>query len=219
MTSVDVSVVGSGANGSIVAHEVARAGFRVLVLEAGHMLPIGASLSTVQNGRDDAVLVRSPAGTLMPFEQPWSVSAPGGGMTLYAGIAFRYRSDFDAEAHVAGDALDPIWPIDYADLRPDYEELELRMEVARLAGADSLEPPSDGAVLPPHGCRAGIDPKASAVDRWGRVHDIDNVYGTDRRFFPYPGGVNPTFTMQANALGLLTEPSRSWSDRPRPENR
>ncbi|WP_027583759.1 GMC family oxidoreductase [Bradyrhizobium sp. Ai1a-2] len=148
--AVDVCVVGSGASGSTVAHEIARNGFRVLVLEEGRRLPPGASLATVQSSMDDA-LVRSPPGGLMPFGRPWTVSALGGGMTLYAGIAFRYRTvDFDARAHVAADALDPVWPIDYAELRPYYEELERRMGVARLAGADPLEPPSDPAVLPPH---------------------------------------------------------------------
>ncbi|WP_024520477.1 GMC family oxidoreductase [Bradyrhizobium sp. Tv2a-2] len=148
--AVDVCVVGSGASGSIVAHEIARNGFRVHVLEAGRTLPPGATLATVQSDVGNA-LVRSSIGTLTPFGRPWSVSALGGGLTLYAGIAFRYRSaDFDARAHVAADALDPAWPIDYAELRPYYDELELRVGVARLAGADPLEPPSDPAVLPPH---------------------------------------------------------------------
>ncbi|WP_316395633.1 GMC family oxidoreductase [Bradyrhizobium sp. 33ap4] len=52
------------------------------------------------------------------------------------------------------------------------------------------------------GCRAGVDPTQSVVDRWGRVHDIDNVYVADGGFFPYSGGVNPTFTIQANALRI-----------------
>lgn len=124
MTSnaVDVCVVGSGASGSIVAHEIARNGFRVHVLEAGLKLPTGASLATVQNDNDTA-LVRSPTGTLRSIGWPWTVSTLGGGMTLYAGIAFRYRKvDFDARAHVAPDALDPVWPIDYGELRPYYEE-------------------------------------------------------------------------------------------------
>lgn len=153
MTSdaVDVCVVGSGASGSIVAHEIARNGFRVHVLEAGLRLPTGASFATVQNGIDAAALVRSPTGTLRPIGWPWTVSALGGGMTLYAGIAFRYRKvDFDARAHVAPDALNPVWPINYDELRPYYEELEQRIGVARLAGADPLEPTSDPAVLPPH---------------------------------------------------------------------
>ncbi|WOH69910.1 FAD-dependent oxidoreductase [Bradyrhizobium sp. BWA-3-5] len=109
----DVCVIGSGASGSIVAHEIARNGFRVLVLEEGRKLPPGASLASVRRGMNDA-LVRSPPGALTPFGRPWTVSALGGGMTLYAGIAFRYRTvDFDARAHVAADALDPVWPIDY----------------------------------------------------------------------------------------------------------
>ncbi|MDA9409724.1 hypothetical protein XH98_36040 [Bradyrhizobium sp. CCBAU 51745] len=148
--AVDVCVIGSGASGSTVAHEIAQSGLRVLLLEAGRALPAGASLANVQSSMDSA-LVRSAPATLTPFGRPWTVSALGGGMTLYAGIAFRYRTiDFDARAHIATDALDPAWPIEYAELRPFYEELEHRMGVARLAGADPLEPPSDPPVLPPH---------------------------------------------------------------------
>ncbi|MFO0565759.1 MAG: GMC family oxidoreductase [Polyangiaceae bacterium] len=50
------------------------------------------------------------------------------------------------------------------------------------------------------GCRAGTDRATSVVDPWGRVHDLDNVYVIDGGFMPYPGGVNPTLTIQANAL-------------------
>ncbi|WP_018458204.1 FAD-dependent oxidoreductase [Bradyrhizobium sp. WSM4349] len=168
--SVDVCVVGSGASGSIVAHEIARKGFRVLVLEAGRTLPAGASLATVRNGVDDAALARAPTGTLRPLGRPWTVSALGGGLTLYAGIAFRYRTvDFDARAHVAADALDPVWPVDYDILRPYYEELEQRIGIARLAGADPLEPPSDPAVLPPHRYSLQGELIATAGGRLGRL--------------------------------------------------
>ncbi|MGL3104753.1 FAD-dependent oxidoreductase [Bradyrhizobium sp. BR 1432] len=171
MTSnaVDVCVVGSGASGSIVAHEIARNGFQVLVLEAGQALPAGASLKSVQRGFGNA-LVRSPSGTLIPRGRPWTVSALGGGMTLYAGIAFRCRAvDFDARAHVAADALDPVWPFGYGELRPYYEELERRMGVARLAGADPLEPPSDPALLPPHKYSLQGSLIATAGRRLGRL--------------------------------------------------
>jgi paromamine 6'-oxidase/6'''-hydroxyneomycin C oxidase/2'-deamino-2'-hydroxyparomamine 6'-oxidase len=46
------------------------------------------------------------------------------------------------------------------------------------------------------------------VDSWGRVHDTDNVYVVDGGFFPYAGGVNPTFTIQANALRISAEITR-----------
>ncbi|WP_375784715.1 FAD-dependent oxidoreductase [Bradyrhizobium sp. Pha-3] len=166
---VDVCVIGSGASGSTVAYEIAQHGLRVLLLEQGRALPPDASLASVQNGMDTA-LVRTAAGTMTPFGRPWTVCALGGGMTLYAGIAFRYRTiDFDARAHVAGDALDPTWPISYAELRPFYEELERRMGVARLAGADPLEPPSDPPVQPPHQYSAQGRLIADAGGRLGQL--------------------------------------------------
>jgi choline dehydrogenase-like flavoprotein len=52
------------------------------------------------------------------------------------------------------------------------------------------------------GCRAGRDPAHSVVDVHGRVHDLDNLYVFDGGYFPFAGGVNPTFTIMANALRL-----------------
>ncbi|WP_284454737.1 GMC oxidoreductase [Actinomadura madurae] len=52
------------------------------------------------------------------------------------------------------------------------------------------------------GCRAGDDPACSVVDRDGRMHDLENVYVVDGGFFPYPGGVNPTLTILANAVRI-----------------
>ncbi|WP_341846156.1 GMC family oxidoreductase [Streptomyces caeruleatus] len=72
-------------------------------------------------------------------------------MALYAGISFRLRGvDLDARAHVAPDALDPAWPIGYADLRPFYDRIERCIGVAREPGADPLEPPGPPAVMPAH---------------------------------------------------------------------
>jgi choline dehydrogenase-like flavoprotein len=52
-----------------------------------------------------------------------------------------------------------------------------------------------------HGtCRAGNDPKTSVVDGESRVHEIDNLWVIDGAFMPFPGGVNPTLTIQAHAL-------------------
>lgn len=54
-----------------------------------------------------------------------------------------------------------------------------------------------------HGtCRAGDDPRTSVVDRNGKLHSLDNVYVADGSYMPYPGGVNPTLTIQANALRI-----------------
>lgn len=64
-----------------------------------------------------------------------------------------------------------------------------------------------------HGtCRAGRDPRRSVVDPTSRVHDVDNLYVADGSFMPYPGGANPTLTIQAHALrtARFVERSRPW---------
>ncbi len=52
-----------------------------------------------------------------------------------------------------------------------------------------------------HGtCRMGDDPTTSVTDGNGRLHDTDNVYVGDGAVLPFPGGANPTLTIQAVAL-------------------
>ncbi len=50
--------------------------------------------------------------------------------------------------------------------------------------------------------RMGNDPASSVTDRWGRLHDIDNVYVADGSVFVSSGGFNPTLTIMAHALRL-----------------
>jgi choline dehydrogenase-like flavoprotein len=48
--------------------------------------------------------------------------------------------------------------------------------------------------------RMGVDPSRSVVDRWCRAHDVPNLYVTDSSVFVTSAGVNPSLTIQANAL-------------------
>ncbi len=50
--------------------------------------------------------------------------------------------------------------------------------------------------------RMGDDPGTSVVDRWGRMHDIDNVYVADGSVFVSSGGFNPTLTIMALSLRM-----------------
>ncbi len=50
------------------------------------------------------------------------------------------------------------------------------------------------------GCRFGDDPKQSVLDRYCRVHDLDNLYVVDASFMPTGGSVAHTWTIYANAL-------------------
>ena len=48
--------------------------------------------------------------------------------------------------------------------------------------------------------RMGDDPQTSVMDKWGRSHDIPNLYAVDGSLFVTSGGTNPTSTIAALAL-------------------
>jgi choline dehydrogenase-like flavoprotein len=50
--------------------------------------------------------------------------------------------------------------------------------------------------------RMGHDPETSVVDRWGRMHELDNVYVADGSVFVSSGGFNPTLTIMALSLRM-----------------
>ncbi|MFP9085357.1 GMC oxidoreductase [Streptococcus equi] len=55
-----------------------------------------------------------------------------------------------------------------------------------------------------HGtCRMGTSSSNSVVDKNCKVHDIANLYIVDGSVIPYSSGINPTLTIQANALRVV----------------
>ncbi|WP_068859940.1 GMC family oxidoreductase [Perlucidibaca aquatica] len=50
--------------------------------------------------------------------------------------------------------------------------------------------------------RFGDNPETSVCDRWGRLHDVDNVHVIDASLFPTFPGFNPTLTIFANSLRI-----------------
>jgi choline dehydrogenase-like flavoprotein len=48
-------------------------------------------------------------------------------------------------------------------------------------------------------CRMGDDPQTSVVDRYCRIHDVDNVWVVDGSVHVTNGGFNPSLTIQAIA--------------------
>ncbi len=59
------------------------------------------------------------------------------------------------------------------------------------------------------GLRMGSDPRTSVCDRWGKFHDLDNLYCVDGAVFPTGSGYNPTPTIIAMALrtaGAIVSP-------------
>lgn len=57
--------------------------------------------------------------------------------------------------------------------------------------------------------RMGSDPRKSVVNRYGRAHDVQNLYIADSSVFVTSGGVNPTSTLQAIALYIANHIANS----------
>jgi choline dehydrogenase-like flavoprotein len=52
--------------------------------------------------------------------------------------------------------------------------------------------------------KMGNDPATSVVDRFGRAHDVPNLYIVDGSVFPTSTGANPTATICALAKRTAT---------------
>lgn len=102
----------------------------------------------------------------------------------------------------------PYVVLDYRTHPRDGARLEYLVERAtqlvREAGATFVrrQPTGyEGGSCHFHGTvRGGDNEQTSVADNSGRLHDVDNVYVGDGGFFPFPGAVNPTLTIQAHAL-------------------
>jgi choline dehydrogenase-like flavoprotein len=49
-------------------------------------------------------------------------------------------------------------------------------------------------------CLMGVDPSDSVVDRWGRAHDVPNLWIVGSSVFPTSATANPTLTLAALTL-------------------
>ncbi|MFC5862350.1 GMC family oxidoreductase [Acidicapsa dinghuensis] len=71
-------------------------------------------------------------------------------------------------------------------------------EVMQAAGATEVVQEARYAHLV-GACRMGSDPRTSVVDKFGRSHDIPNLFVCDGSLFPTQGSANPGLTIQALA--------------------
>ncbi len=93
------------------------------------------------------------------------------------------------------------------------------MEVMWAAGAEEVvQEPRYAHLI--GGARMGDDPRTSVCDRFGRTHDIPNLFCCDGSIFPTQGAANPGLTIQAMAARtanyLITQRDTVLAGRPAP---
>ena len=147
--SVEVLVIGSGVAGSTVAAELADAGFDVLTLEAGPKIELKDMVSSqiwarrLKWGGPPFIGEGNFTGAYN-FGMGWGTG--GAGLHWYANWYRFHEADF-RERTLYGKGLD--WPIDYAELRPYYDEAQKYFGVSGDISQESWAPPADPYPMPP----------------------------------------------------------------------
>jgi choline dehydrogenase-like flavoprotein len=142
----DVIVIGSGAGGGAAASVYAKAGRRVLVVEAGRW-PAAAELTGdhLRNPRAGFGFPQLPGAATVPGDNTaGNPRTYGGGTRVYGAQAWRFtETDFAMASTYGvpdGSAL-ADWPIGYDDLEPYYTRAEWEMGVAGSPDGDTTAMP------------------------------------------------------------------------------
>jgi choline dehydrogenase-like flavoprotein len=128
---VDLVVVGAGAGGSVLTQRLARAGWRVVTLDAGPFWDPDADWVSDERGShrlywtEPRVIGGSDP---VPLGSNNSGRGVGGSMVHYAGYTPRFHpSDFHT---FSADGVGADWPIGYDQLRGHYEQIEAELPVS-----------------------------------------------------------------------------------------
>src|SRR5438270_286925 len=129
--AVDLLIVGAGAGGSVLAQRLARAGWRIVILEAGPFWHPGEDWVSDEAGSHALYWTQKRIiGGEDPIELGKNNSGRGvgGSMVHYAGYCPRFHpSDFQTYTL---DGVGADWPIGYDDIRRHYERVEAELPVA-----------------------------------------------------------------------------------------
>ena len=161
---VDFLIIGCGASGSIIARELSRNGFSVVVLEQGPWLDRKQFTHDEYRVQVQNLLTNSQQKQPTTFRKTAQDKAAkqqavvygrivGGGTVHFTANYWRFHEiDFieaSKKGTIAGTGF-ADWPITYADLEPYYTKAEWDLGVSGLAGASPFDPPrSKPYPLPP----------------------------------------------------------------------
>ncbi|MGA3323031.1 MAG: GMC family oxidoreductase [Terriglobia bacterium] len=161
---VDFVIVGSGAAGGVLAKELSTAGFKVVVLEQGRLIPASDFGHDEIANRQEHALVNNFQRQPQTFRKTPQDKAEkqfsaiygccvGGGTVHFTANFWRFHEiDFIERSRrgpVAGTGF-ADWPITYAEMEQYYTKVEWEIGVSGLAGASPFDPPrSKPYPLPP----------------------------------------------------------------------
>lgn len=155
---VDFAIIGSGAAGGVLARELSRAGFSVVLFEQGPRLApanfehdelkywfmSGITNDVAKNPqtfRSDPTRKAERATTRPPL---WYARTVGGSSVHYTANYWRFHEvDFNERTRlgaISGTGF-ADWPISYAELEPYYTKVEWEIGVSGFAGASPFDPP------------------------------------------------------------------------------
>ena len=172
----DVIIIGTGAGGGTVLHQLAPSGKRILVLERGPFLPREKDNWNYHGSfkyYSSEAMYNRDGGEIRPGFSYFV----GGNTKVYGAALFRLRErDFEQFQH--RDGISPEWPIKYNDWEPYYTRAEELYQVHGKAGEDPTEPWRSGDY--PH-------PPISHEPRIAEVFDTLKARGM--KPYPAPMGV------------------------------
>jgi choline dehydrogenase-like flavoprotein len=127
----DVVIVGAGTAGGILAKELAEAGMKVVLLEAGPLYDpqddfASDELAMTSLGWQETRIVDGQNPLMMGHNN--SGRGVGGGSLHWTGVTLRFHdADFNARTL---DGVAENWPINYWDLEPYYHRIEREIAVS-----------------------------------------------------------------------------------------